>query len=182
MATRGARPLPTRLKMVRGTLRNGRTTGHEPVLPVEIPRCPAHLGREAKREWKRVSQELAGYGLLTRIDRAALALYCEAWGRWVEAEGALRKYGAMIKAPSGFPMQSPYLAMANKAMEQIRAMLTEFGMSPSSRTRVHAVPPPREDNALDELRRRRDEAREEFAANRALNDSATITVIEGVPP
>ena len=108
--------------MVRGTLRNGRTTGHEPVLPVEIPRCPAHLGREAKREWKRVSQELAGYGLLTRIDRAALALYCEAWGRWVEAEGALRKYGAMIKAPSGFPMQSPYLAMANKAMEQIRAL------------------------------------------------------------
>ncbi len=77
---------------------------------------------------------------LSRIDRAALAAYCQAWGRWVEAEEALRKYGVMIKSPSGFPMQSPYLAIANKAMEQMRAMLTEFGMSPSSRTRVHADP------------------------------------------
>ena len=157
MAARGVRPLPTKLKVVRGTLRKGRANAQEPALPVEIPRCPAHLGAEAKREWKRVSRELAGYGLLTRIDRAALALYSEAWGRWVEAEEALRKYGVMIKAPSGFPMQSPYLAIANKAMEQMRAMLTEFGMSPSSRTRVHAVPPPREDSALEELRRRRRE-------------------------
>lgn len=157
MAVRGARPLPTKLKVVRGTLRKGRTNMQEPALPVEIPRCPGHLGAEAKREWKRVSLDLAGYGLLTRIDRAALALYCEAWGRWVEAEESLKKYGVMIKAPSGFPMQSPYLAIANKAMEQMRAMLTEFGMSPSSRTRVHAVPPPREDNALEALRRRRRE-------------------------
>ena len=51
MAVRGARPLPTKLKAVRGTLRKGRANAHEPALPVEIPRCPAHLGGEAKREW-----------------------------------------------------------------------------------------------------------------------------------
>ena len=39
-------------------------------------------------------------------------------------------------------MQSPYLAVANKAMEQIKAMLTEFGMSPSSRSRVTVAPRP----------------------------------------
>ena len=155
MAVRGARPLPTKLKVVRGTLRQGRTNVHEPALPVEIPRCPAHLRGEARREWKRISRDLAAYGLLTRIDRAALALYCEAWGRWVEAEEALRKYGVMIKAPSGFPMQSPYLAIANKAMEQIRALLTEFGMSPSSRTRVHAAPAVDDDDPLRRLMQRR---------------------------
>jgi P27 family predicted phage terminase small subunit len=156
--------LPTRLKVVRGTLRKGRTNMHEPAVPVEIPRCPAHLGAEAKREWKRISVDLVGYGLLTRIDRAALALYCEAWGRWVEAEQALRKFGVMIKAPSGFPMQSPYLAVANRAMEQMRSMLTEFGMSPSSRTRVHATPPQKGENALEALRRRKreGEASDEF--------------------
>ena len=127
MAVRGARPLPTTLKVVRGTLRNGRANAHEPALPVEIPRCPAHLGAEAKREWKRISVDLAGYGLLTRIDRAALALYCEAWGRWVEAEKALRTYGVMIKAPSGFPMQSPYLAIANKAMGRCGACPASLG-------------------------------------------------------
>ena len=157
MAVRGARPLPTKLKVLRGTLRNGRANPREPVLAVAIPRCPAHLGAEAKREWKRASRELAEYGLLTRIDRAALALYCEAWGRWVDAEQSLRKYGVMIKAPSGFPMQSPYLAIANKAMEQIRALLTEFGMSPSSRARVHAIPPPVADSPLEALMRRREQ-------------------------
>ena len=45
----------------------------------------------------------------------------------------------MVKSPNGFPIQSPYLAVANKAMEQMRAMLTEFGMSPSSRTRVRGT-------------------------------------------
>jgi P27 family predicted phage terminase small subunit len=155
MTTPGSRPLPTKLKFVRGTLRKGRTNTREPVLPVEIPRCPAHLSREAKREWKRVSVELADCGLLTRIDRAALALYCEAWGRWIEAEKALRTYGVMVKAPSGFPMQSPYLAIANKAMEQIRALLSEFGMSPSSRTRVHAVDVADDDDPLEQLLRRR---------------------------
>ena len=155
MAVRGARPLPTNLKVVRGTLRKGRTNTHEPALDVEIPRCPAHLSDEAKREWKRVSRDLAPCGLLTRIDRAALALYCEAWGRWVEAEQALRTYGVMIKAPSGFPMQSPYLAIANKAMEQMRAMLGEFGMSPSSRTRVHATPVSDEDEEFARFLSRR---------------------------
>ncbi len=159
MRARGVRPLPTKLKVVRGTLRKGRINAQEPALPAEIPRCPAHLGDEAKREWKRVSRDLAACGLLTRIDRAALALYCEAWGRWVQAEEALRRYGVMIKAPSGFPMQSPYLAVANRAMEQIRALLSEFGMSPSSRTRVHATPAVDDDDPLQRLlRRRRDEA------------------------
>lgn len=86
-----------------------------------------------------MARDLAQMGLLSKIDRAALALYCQAWGRWVEAEDALRKHGVMVKSPNGFPMQSPYLAIANKSMEQMRAMLTEFGMSPSSRTRVHGT-------------------------------------------
>ena len=80
-------------------------------------------------------------GLLTSIDRTALALYCQAWGRWVEAEEALKQYGVMVKSPSGFPMQSPYLAVATKAMEQMRQLMAEFGMSPSSRTRLHVQPP-----------------------------------------
>ena len=149
--------MPTNLKLVRGTLRKGRVNVHEPVLPVEIPRCPAHLGPEAKREWKRISVDLASCGLLTRIDRGALAVYCAAWERWVDAEESLKKYGVMVKAPSGFPMQSPYLTIANRAMQQMKEMLSEFGMSPSSRTRVHAAPPPNEDSPLEALRQRRRE-------------------------
>jgi P27 family predicted phage terminase small subunit len=93
-------------------------------------------------------------GLLSKIDRAALALFCQAWARWVEAEEALKRYGVMVKSPNGFPMQSPYLAVANKAMEQMRALLAEFGMSPSSRTRVHATPQVDEEDELEQWLRR----------------------------
>ena len=103
---------------------------------------PSHLVVEARREWKRLGRKLVECGLLTEIDAGALALYCQAWARWVEAERALERYGVVVKSPSGFPMQSPYLAIANKAMEQMTRLLTEFGMSPSSRARVAVSPPP----------------------------------------
>lgn len=136
---RGRRPAPTTIKALRGTQRADRANVKEPKPKVAVPQCPSHLSPEAKKEWKRMARDLAELGLMSRIDRAALALYCQAWGRWVEAEESLKKHGVMVKSPNGFPMQSPYLAVANKAMEQMRALLTEFGMSPSSRTRVHGT-------------------------------------------
>jgi P27 family predicted phage terminase small subunit len=83
-----------------------------------------------------MARKLYDLGLLTEIDRTALALYCQAWARWVEAEEEVRKLGAIVKSPSGYPIQNPYLAVANRAMRDLRAMLTEFGMTPSSRSRV----------------------------------------------
>ena len=153
MTRRGAKPKPTRLKALSGTLRSDRVNPNEPETKPAIPRCPEHLGPEAKREWRRLAPQLARMGLLTRIDRAALALFCQAWARWVEAEEALKRYGVMVKSPNGFPMQSPYLAVANKAMEQMRALLAEFGMSPSSRTRVHATPQVDEEDPMERLLR-----------------------------
>jgi P27 family predicted phage terminase small subunit len=119
-----------------------------------VPVCPSELGLLAKREWKRIAEQLSRLGLLTTIDRAALALYCDAYGRWLEAVASLQKYGTVIKSPSGFPVQSPYVAIANKAGEQVRLLLAEFGMSPASRTRVQVELPPEEDDLGEFLRRR----------------------------
>lgn len=52
-------------------------------------------------------------------------------------------------------MQSPFLAIANKAFEQMRAMLVEFGMTPSSRSRVHARPLEGADPMEEFMRRQR---------------------------
>jgi P27 family predicted phage terminase small subunit len=84
---------------------------------------------------------LLQHGLISDLDLAAFAAYCSAYGRWVEAELALKSYGVMLKSPNGFPVQSPYLAVANRAMEQMRSLLSEFGMSPSSRSRVSGIIP-----------------------------------------
>ena len=108
---------------------------------VRLPVCPPHLQGEARKEWRRIGRKLLACGLLTEIDGAALALYCQAWARWIEAEGNLVRYGTVIKAPSGYPIASPYLSIANTAMAQMTRLLVEFGMTPSSRSRVAVVPP-----------------------------------------
>ena len=154
MTVRGAKPVPTKLKVLHGTLRKHRTNANEPQVLAEIPTCPRELSPIAKKEWRRIAPILADMGLLAKIDRAALAMYCDHYGRWLEAIAALQKYGVVIKSPSGFPMQSPYVAIANKSGEQVRLLLAEFGMSPSSRTRVHATPHAEEDDRFEQWRRR----------------------------
>ncbi len=110
----------------------------EPQPKPGLPRCPTQLSEEAKREWRRISKELDRLGLLTVLDRAALSAYCQAWGRWIEAEERLRQHGVIVKSPNVFPVQSPFLAVANKAMAQMSKLLVEFGLSPSSRCRIQS--------------------------------------------
>jgi|SRR5579859_5170352 len=111
---------------------------------VEIPPMPSHLkkSREATHEWKRITAELARYGLISAVDRAALVFYCVNWARHCEAEDYIAKAeaaggsGLFIKTPNGYPVQSPWLAVSNKSMELCRTFLAEFGMSPAARTKV----------------------------------------------
>jgi len=49
----------------------------EPKPPAAIPKCPRHLDKEAKKEWRRMVKELEPLGVLTRLDKAVLARYCQ---------------------------------------------------------------------------------------------------------
>jgi P27 family predicted phage terminase small subunit len=107
------------------------------------------LDDEAKAEWFRISKVLKNMGLLTLADRSALAAYCVAYSRWVETERMVKKFGMVVKSPEkGFPMKSPWLSIAEQSLETMRKFMVEFGLTPSSRSRIR-VP----DNAgnMDEL-------------------------------
>jgi P27 family predicted phage terminase small subunit len=110
-----------------------------PPLPDVLPRCPPHLSGAARREWRRLATPLFEAGVLTLADRAALAAYCQAWGRWVEAEEKLAETPMLLKAPSGYVQQSPWLSIANKQLELMGRYMAELGLTPVSRSRV-AVP------------------------------------------
>ena len=142
MGKRGPRPLPTRLHILHGNpsklnLKNR----NEPQPEFGVPELPTILAGEALLEWHRITAELLALGLVTKVDRAALAAYCQAWGRWIEAEEHLKNEPIVFKSPSGYPVLSPWWIIASKAMEQMRSFLTEFGLSPASRSRVHGVAP-----------------------------------------
>jgi len=134
----GRPPKPTQLKVLQGNPGKRALNKSEPKPAAKKPSAPKHLEGEAKREWNRIAKKLFELGLLTEVDRAALAMYCTTWARYVRAEEELARVDAewVASTDKGYEHQSAWLQVSNQAMKLMRALLAEFGMSPSSRSRV----------------------------------------------
>lgn len=152
----GPAPKPTHLKVIQGNPGKRPFNLDEFRPDTAIPVAPRHLKGEALKEWKRITVELAKYGMISEVDRDALAMICTLWGRHVTAENLIERMakkelqelkkngkpatlatgGLFVKTPNGFPVQSPWVSVSNKAMEMYRMFLSEFGLSPAQRTRV----------------------------------------------
>lgn len=137
----GRRPKPTAIRRLEGNRGKRAWNRAEPQPPDGVPRCPSHLNQVARTEWRRVARALHAMGVLTVIDRAALAAYCQTYAKWVEAEQRLRDTPPLLKTPSGYVQQSPWVAIANKQLELMGRYMTELGMTPASRSRVAADDP-----------------------------------------
>ena len=73
---------------------------------------------------------------MTQVDRAALAAYCQSYGRWVEAERKLAETPPLLKTPAGYVQASPWLAISSKQLELMAKFMAELGLTPSSRSRL----------------------------------------------
>lgn len=157
VGTRGPLPKPAALKLLEGNPGKRSLNLSDGVNPMhQIPSAPKHLGVEARKEWKRITPELLELGLITGLDRAALALYCQAVGRLSELEtsfnGMVARHvaddgmdyaDAVYKAsysvtPSGYAQQSVIVQLLKSHREQVNRYLMHFGLSPAARGRVQA--------------------------------------------
>jgi len=134
----GPKPKPTAQKRLAGNPGQRRLSDDEPTPEVAAPERPAFLSEAAAAEWDRTAPKLVAMGVLSAADAAALAMYCEFYTRWQEAEKKLREGGAVVKV-NGQVMPSPYLSVANKAADMLLKLTAEFGLTPSARTRVRAT-------------------------------------------
>jgi P27 family predicted phage terminase small subunit len=101
--------------------------------PMSELECPAELPPLAREEWNRIVGELIALGVLSKFDRGPLAIYCGAYAMWAEAMKALEEFGTMIKSPSGYPVQSPYVAIVNRQAEVMLRILQIRGIHYSLR-------------------------------------------------
>lgn len=107
--------------------------------PVHVPDAPDHLSADALAEWQRVVPLLEAMGIIADLYRAPLAVYCQAWGRYVHAERKLAEIGddALVSTtPSGYKQIGVWLQVSNRAAEQMKTFAAEFGMTPSAINRV----------------------------------------------
>ena len=142
MGQRGPAPKPTAIKRLEGNPGKRALNAREPKFTAKAPPCPKHLDGEAREEWRRITRELVQTpGLLKVVDRAALAAYCQNWARWVEAEEKMAdpEFQLIGCTDKGYEYVSPWLTVANQALKQMKAFLTEFGLTPASRTRIQVT-------------------------------------------
>lgn len=139
MATRGRKPKPTALKVLEGNPGKRELNKNEPkISQANPPACPEWLEEEAKNEWNRLAKILFEMGILTDLDIAAFASYCQAYARWREAEEFLTQHGSIVKTKTGYWQQVPQVSIAHSNQKIMMQAAAEFGLTPSARSRMIA--------------------------------------------
>lgn len=123
----------------------------EPVAPTpseqfDVPPMELDGNAAGQAEWLRLAPLLRKSRHVTESDRGALIAMCIEWSRYIEATRKIQATGMVVQAPSGYPMPNPYLSIATKALAGCNKLWPELGLTPSSRSRVHAA---QAENAVD---------------------------------
>lgn len=145
---RGRKPTPSYLKLLRGNPGKRALNKNEPrpEIPDEPPAPPSFLAGYAAEEWARISVEAYRLGLLTALDIAPLAAYCDAYERWRTARELIVAMGArdpvmhglIVKTQSGGAAPNPLVWISANAARDMVRFAAEFGMSPAARSRISA--------------------------------------------
>src|SRR5690242_5845930 len=154
----GRRPKPTALKLLQGKPGHRPINRKEPRPYIEAPDPPDFLDAVALKEWHRVAPELERLGVLSRIDRAALAAYCFHFSCFTQAADNIKLHGITDFSKDGIRV-SAYFKVMSEAGKQMKSFLTEFGMTPSGRSRL-AVEPKEEADPLEAFLQRGSTARQ----------------------
>ena len=135
MGGKGFPPAPNALKLLRGNPGRRPINKEEPKPALGAVPLPAILDEEGRAQWEHLLPELERVGLATKVDGPGLTAVCLAISDYIAA----RKSGKW--------------ARRDKAFAQLMRILPEFGLTPSSRSRIK-VDVPKAKSKVDEFRER----------------------------
>jgi hypothetical protein len=154
MGLRGPSPKPTGVRILEGNPSRRPLPANEPAYPPIDPRPPKKTSRQAKPFWEELVAEMVPANVLRSVDQRALwqlaedeALLSEAYaGLWKTIKALQDKAKTEGKELPGGPLFALVSMTGGRlAMNAIRDLAArviierrEFGLTPSSRTRVQA--------------------------------------------
>ena len=153
----GPKPTPTHILRLKGNPGKRPLNELEPKPLAGFPPAPEYLDEQGRQAYERFGGELATCGVGTKLDGTALELLANAYAEYVSAESSVLKYGYIWmqgnKSPGEIPtyVYSPYWVARNNAEKRLRVLLTEFGMTPSSRAKIVMDAPVKEENGWEGL-------------------------------
>ena len=136
----GRKPLPKNVADLTASRNSRALTAKDrddiPNPPVNVPDPPDYLSPAAISVFCVTARKLAGMRVMTDIDIEALAMYAETFTRWRAAVAQVQKDGMLMKGANSCMVRHPLMDVITKAQGDCLRLLTEFGMTPSSRVRV----------------------------------------------
>ena len=144
---RGPAKQPTALKLVHGNPGRRPINASEPKPRRQRPARPAWLIGDARKAWEELVPLLDQMGVLTIVDRRALARYCKLWARWVALTRVIEKTGEVYPI-RGRPTEDnpqgaivsfrtfPQVKIIESLSAELRQLEREFGLTPSARSSI----------------------------------------------
>lgn len=119
----------------RKAARARKPTKSDAVAPAEsVPAPPCWLRPVAQQKWRDSAPTLAKRGVLTELDLDACALYCDAFQELHDAGETLGDEGEYITIEkTGQVYAHPAVAKRNKAIDRIRKLGEQLGLTPNAR-------------------------------------------------
>jgi P27 family predicted phage terminase small subunit len=137
----GANAKPTKLKKLLGNPGKRKLNDKEPKAVPGRPAIPAFVRGEARAWWPRICSMIEELGVLTKSDGLAVAALCSSIGQLVKAEAAIEKFGmifATVDETTGVATHkvNPAVRVKSDALRHMNSLLGQFGLSPSTRSKL----------------------------------------------
>lgn len=132
----GRKPKPTAIKVASGNPGRRRLNDAEPKLLNGRWYAPKTLNEDGQRLWRMIMKTLGPAGVITEGDLVALQLLCENFEDRLTARREYLRSGMIVEGSTGTLVVSPAVRIAKALSEEIRWYLAEFGLTPSSRSKI----------------------------------------------
>lgn len=146
---RGRKPQPSAMKICRGNPGKRPLNPDEPQPEVGDVEPPDWLSAKARDIWNLRAPELMALGVLTGIDADTFGAYCQTCVDYLEAVDNVKRHGSVVRVNAvvgkggklygGTAAPSPWVRIREKSLARMQSLGAEFGLSASSRSRVHVT-------------------------------------------
>lgn len=162
-------PKPTELRMLQGNPGKRAINKDEPQLGRVLIKCPDRYDAKSyeREAWEMFAPVLYDMGVLTEADKGAVILLAEAWADYRNARDKLYVpdilNGGLYYDPTvectgdkgqTYVKTKAEVAITSDAWRRVQAILNNFGLTPSARTKVKAVFD-KPDDPMEALRKRK---------------------------
>jgi len=132
---------PKEIKILRGD-RASRINSSQPVVKSLYLKSPDWLDKQAKETFEVLAPLLHKMNVVSESDKLALEMLCDAYSEYRIARKFIQENGSTYKCVTANGIMNrtrPEVAIVNDSWKRVRSMMSEFGLTPSSRNKVSAI-------------------------------------------